>query len=66
MPSLYSKLLDDLATFIFFTFAEWSYSVTGVEGNLVELPCNTSTTKEGDDVKLVLWFKNGSNKPIYT
>lgn len=40
--------------------------MTGVEGNLVELPCNTSSTKEGDDVKLVLWFKNGSNKPIYT
>ena len=48
------------------TLSEWSYSVTGVEGNLIELPCNASTTKDGDDVKLVLWFKNGSNKPIYT
>jgi hypothetical protein len=24
---------------------EWSYSVTGVEGNLIELPCNASTPK---------------------
>lgn len=47
-------------------FAEWTYSVTAVEGNLVELPCNASTTKANDEVKLVLWFKNGSNKPIYT
>ena len=48
------------------SFAEWSYAVTGVEGNLIELPCNASTSKDGDDVKLVLWFKNGSDKPIYT
>merc|ERR1719266_314565 len=45
---------------------EWTYSVTAVEGQLVELPCNASTSKPGDEVKLVLWFKNGSNKPIYT
>ena len=32
----------------------------------MELPCNASTSKSGDEVKLVLWFKNGSNKPIYT
>ena len=50
----------------FSLFSEWTYSVTAVEGNLVELPCNASTTKTGDEVKLVLWFKNGSNKPIYT
>ena len=50
----------------FSIFSEWSYSVTGVEGNVVELPCNASSSQEKDDVKLVLWFKNGSNKPIYT
>ena len=51
---------------MYFFFSEWTYSVNAVEGNLVELPCNASTTKTGDEVKLVLWFKNGSNKPIYT
>ena len=50
----------------FFHFLEWTYSVTGIEGNLVELPCNLSTIKSEDGVKLVLWFKNGSNRPIYT
>ena len=50
----------------FFYFLEWTYSVTGIEGNLVELPCNLSTIKSEDGVKLVLWFKNGSNRPIYT
>ena len=50
----------------FFYFLEWTYSVTGIEGNLVELPCNLSTIKNEDGVKLVLWFKNGSNRPIYT
>ena len=52
--------------FFFFHFLEWTYSVTGIEGNLVELPCNLSTIKSEDGVKLVLWFKNGSNRPIYT
>ena len=52
--------------FFFAFLSEWTFSVTGIEGNLVKLPCNISTSKSEDDVKLVLWFKNGSNRPIYT
>ena len=61
-----TKIEFQTANYHFHFFAEWTYSVTAVEGQLVELPCNASTSKPGDEVKLVLWFKNGSNKPIYT
>ena len=41
-------------------------SVSSVEGGSVYLPCNMTSPIDGDKVRLVLWFKNISDKPIYT
>ena len=41
-------------------------SVSAVQGSSVELPCNVTSPLVGDKVRLVLWFKGDSSKPIYT
>ena len=41
-------------------------AVSSVEGGSVYLPCNMTSPIDGDKVRLVLWFKNNSDKPIYT
>ena len=47
-------------------FSEKTVSVSCVARSSVELPCNLTSPKPGDQVRLVLWFKNDSAKPIYT
>ena len=49
-----------------FIFPEKTVSVSCVARSSVELPCNLTSPKPGDQVRLVLWFKNDSAKPIYT
>ena len=51
--------------FLFF-FSVPEVSVSAVQGSSVELPCNLTAPIFGDRVRLVLWFKNDSNRPIYT
>nr|XP_040567358.1 hemicentin-1-like [Lepeophtheirus salmonis] len=41
-------------------------TVSAIQGSSVDLPCNISAPKQGDKVRLVLWFKNDSSLPIYT
>ena len=54
-------------TFFFdFSFPVPETSVSAVQGSSVELPCNLTAPIYGDKVRLVLWFKNDSNLPIYT
>ena len=47
-------------------FSEKTVTVSCVARSSVELPCNLTSPKPGDQVRLVLWFKNDSAKPIYT
>ena len=35
-------------------------------GSTTSLPCNLKSSHEGDKVRLVLWFKEKEEKPIYT
>jgi len=45
---------------------EKTVAVSCVARSSVELPCNLTSPLENDQVRLVLWFKNDSAKPIYT
>lgn len=45
---------------------EKTVSVSCVARSSVELPCNLTSPSHQDQVRLVLWFKNDSAKPIYT
>ena len=56
--------MSDLFLWFFFPVPETS--VSSVQGSSVELPCNLTAPIYGDKVRLVLWFKNDSNLPIYT
>lgn len=48
------------------TDEEKTISVSCVARSSVELPCNLTSPLDDDTVRLVLWFKNDSAKPIYT
>jgi len=45
---------------------ETTIQVSSVARSSVELPCNLTSPILDDEVRLVLWFKNDSAKPIYT
>jgi len=45
---------------------ETTVQVSSVSRSSVELPCNLTSPILDDEVRLVLWFKNDSAKPIYT
>ena len=49
-----------------FTISDKTVSVSCVARSSVELPCNLTSPLAEDQVRLVLWFKNDSAKPIYT
>ena len=49
-----------------FCFSETTVQVSSVSRSSVELPCNLTSPILDDEVRLVLWFKNDSAKPIYT
>ncbi|KAK6638619.1 hypothetical protein RUM43_006886 [Polyplax serrata] len=42
------------------------YQVTAVQGDPVYMPCNISTSEEGDAVVIVLWYREDLGTPIYT
>ena len=46
--------------------SEKTVQVSCVARSSVELPCNLTSPLKDDQVRLVLWFKNDSAKPIYT
>lgn len=46
--------------------AEPQHTVSAVKGSSVDLPCNITPPIFGDQVRLVLWYKNESFNPIYT
>jgi hypothetical protein len=50
----------------FFFFSAVSYSVVAVKDSRTELPCDLTPPEQDDSVYLVLWFKEGSDIPIYT
>lgn len=41
-------------------------SVQSVAGKLTNLPCNITPSIEGDRVNLVLWYKDGFGKPLFS
>ena len=61
-------LIQYLPNWLYFHISEKTVYVSCVSRSSVELPCNlTSPLADQDDqVRLVLWFKNDSAKPIYT
>ena len=69
-----SRLYFDLVEYFLYVTTDLSFfffpvpetSVSAVQGSSVELPCNLTAPIYGDKVRLVLWFKNDSNLPIYT
>ena len=42
------------------------YWVEAVAGGRAELPCSLHSETRGDEVFLVLWYKNESGTPVYT
>ena len=40
--------------------------VQSVSGMLTNLPCNITPSVPGDKVNLVLWYKDGLGKPLYS
>jgi Immunoglobulin V-set domain len=40
--------------------------VETVQGTTARLPCNLTSSIEGDRVSLVIWYKEGQSKPIYS
>ena len=47
-------------------FIESITDIIGVVGFPVELPCDVQPAVEGDQLLLILWYKEGYPSPIYT
>lgn len=41
------------------------YTMEALIGETIYLPCNVSTHEVGDDVVLVLWYREDKGTPIY-
>ncbi len=41
------------------------HHVVAISGMLTSLPCNITPPARGDQVNLVLWYKDGYGKPLY-
>jgi hypothetical protein len=41
------------------------YSIDAIVGETIYLPCNISTHEHGDDVVLILWYREDKGTPIY-
>ena len=50
----------------FVLFLESITDIIGVVGFPVELPCDVQPAVEGDQLLLILWYKEGYPSPIYT
>ena len=50
----------------FMLFSESITDIIGVVGFPVELPCDVQPAVEGDQLLLILWYKEGYPSPIYT
>ena len=50
----------------FMLFIESITDIIGVVGFPVELPCDVQPAVEGDQLLLILWYKEGYPSPIYT
>lgn len=48
-----------------FPFSVPTYTMEALIGETVYLPCNVSTQEYGDDVVLVLWYREDKGTPIY-
>ena len=51
---------------ILFVFPVPLLSVETVLGMMTNLPCNITPSVPGDQVLIVLWYKDGYGKPIYS
>ena len=51
---------------IFHFHLETITDIIGVVGFPVELPCDVQPAVEGDQLLLILWYKEGYSSPIYT
>ena len=52
--------------FIIHFHLETITDIIGVVGFPVELPCDVQPAVEGDQLLLILWYKEGYSSPIYT
>ena len=50
----------------FHFYLETITDIIGVVGFPVELPCDVQPAVEGDQLLLILWYKEGYSSPIYT
>ena len=57
-------LLHNLTKIFFFTV--FTTDIIGVVGFPVEFPCDVQPAVEGDQLLLILWFKEGYPSPIYS
>ncbi|KAG1681690.1 Nephrin [Nymphon striatum] len=51
---------------LFFICFTGSMTKTAVVGHTVDLPCNITSPLPGDSMTLVLWYKGGSEVPLYS
>ncbi|XP_076065317.1 neural cell adhesion molecule 2-like [Oratosquilla oratoria] len=48
------------------TLARQAWSIRGVSGQPSELPCDLNPRTQGDRPKLILWYRKGQRKPIFS
>ena len=58
--------LGVFTSFIIIVFSVPLMKVETVSGMLANLPCNITPSVPGDRVLIVLWYKDGYGKPIYS
>ena len=56
----------DFLIFVFFIFSDSTSQISVMSGLAASLPCSLKSSVPDDKVRLVLWFKDAEEKPIYT
>ena len=58
--------MNSFNVFLFISFSAVPVvTVYAIKGTTAKLPCNISASTTDSDV-LVLWYENGTNKPVFT
>ena len=61
-----SDVHNNLKIYFSMPFVDPITDIIGVVGFPVELPCDVKPAVEGDQLLLILWYKEGHASPIYT
>ncbi|XP_054725668.1 nephrin isoform X1 [Anastrepha obliqua] len=65
VPQLFLLCLSTILPIVYGNKDVPSYQIEAISGETIHLPCN-ATTNSGDEVILILWYREGKGTPIYS